>query len=298
MIKPIIVSASDDGFFEFLVDMLHSLDDVGIGKEVDRGVIDLGLTSDQRQVLISRGIKLASPTMIALPKRLELRKIDQGFLARPRYPEIFPDNDPILHIDADAWVQLKSAIDTYIAAAKSGALAIADHYDRSYQTTESIIRLRLNLLSDYSSTDRASKILLRNSFYNAGVFCFPRKSSVWQTWEQTFSAGLAQSRLNRIDDQAALNLVLFERQMEIFPVASINNWMTHLSTPAVHPEKDLLMAPLYPHESLGIVHVSGGNKSCLRTLNIIGDGIASFSLDRRSVLRWFSERRAHSSPRN
>lgn len=146
--------------------------------------------------------------------------------------------------------------------------------------------------------ERAFKILLRNGFYNAGIFCFPRKSSVWQAWEQTFYAGLAQSKLNRVDDQAALNLVLFDRRIEIFPVASINNWMTHLSTPAIHPEKDLLMTPLFPDECLGIVHVSGGDKSRRIALNIIGDGTASFSLNRRSVLRWFSERRTHSGLHN
>jgi hypothetical protein len=117
--KPIIVSASDSGFFNFLIDLLDSLDAVGVGSDIDRCVIDLGLTNEQKQFLISRGAKLVPPAMIDLPKPMELRKGYQGLLARPRYPEIFPGHDPILHIDADAWVQSKSAIDISSSARKA-----------------------------------------------------------------------------------------------------------------------------------------------------------------------------------
>ena len=172
-LRPVIVTACNSEYFNLFEDLLDSLDAVGLDKEIERGVVDVGLSEAERGNLKSRGLLVASPKCIDVPSGFNIRPIDIGILARPRYPEIFPNGDPILHIDADAWVQSLSAIELYIKASSNGSLAITPEIDRAYLHGEGHIRWRQSRYEEYFGPRKAGE-LMRQSPYNAGIFCLRR----------------------------------------------------------------------------------------------------------------------------
>lgn len=288
--RPVIVTACDSNYFHLLEDLLDSLDALGLGSDVERGVVDVGLSEPERSRLISRGVSVASAKCIDLPTGLHVRPIDIAVLARPRYREIFPNGDPILHIDADAWVQSLSAIELYFKASANGSLAVTPQIDKSYLHGEGHIRWRLSRYEEYFGPQKAAQ-LIQQSSYNMGVFCLRRHSEIWDQYRLAFEQCLARGKHGLVSDQAVINGLIMEGSVTATPLPSYCNWMTQLATPAIDPTEDQLISPTYPHEPLGIIHLAGGTHKTVLKVPIPEVGSAEILLTRRSVMRWFLNRR-------
>lgn len=283
MTRPIIASAADAAFFPLLMDLLDSLTAAGIGAEIDRGVVDLGLTDEQRNMLRAQGVILSKPYIaIVLPRGLLPTKSEQATLVRSSYPTLFPDSDPILHMDADTWVQSRDAVDAYIAGARAGHFAITPQHDPCYHHTSGAIRWRWVRLRDYFGQLTAWRLISR-TYYNAGVFALSRNSPLWGAFTNVFQQALAVSRRHLVSDQTVLNYIIHTQEIGLLELPPTHNWAIHLATPMLDPVRGLLLRPAPPHEPLGIVHLTAHNKLAPRLLRLLGGGHAEIALCRTAV---------------
>ena len=291
MTRPIIVSAADSAFYSLLTDLLDSLDAVGIGPDIDCGVVDLGLTATESAALTARGVILAAPrTNIFLPQAFPFKQSSMGVLVRPAYPEIFPHHDPIMHMDADVWVQSRAAVDRYIEGARTGKLVITPQTDSCYDQSRDAVRWRQERLTDYFGRQSAKRTILL-PYYNAGIFALPRNSVIWREFATVFQAALMTSRRGFVSDQTVLNHIIHHHQAHVLPLPATHNWMTHLAAPMLDVERAVLVAPRLPYETLDIIHLTATNKLAPRQLAIRGGGHAETALTRRAVQEWFTARR-------
>ncbi len=61
MTKRIIVSAADDSYFSLLIDLISSIEDSKGETDIAIGVLDVGLTSEQRDILSGRVQHMVTP---------------------------------------------------------------------------------------------------------------------------------------------------------------------------------------------------------------------------------------------
>ena len=59
--NPIIISGADSGYFELLAGTVRSIRDKPAGASVALGILDVGLTAQQRDWLAAQGAKLVTP---------------------------------------------------------------------------------------------------------------------------------------------------------------------------------------------------------------------------------------------
>src|SRR6478735_102478 len=131
--KRIIVSAADSKYYELLIDLISSIEDSKGNFDVAIGVLDVGLTADQRRTLSGRVRHVVTPdwdyqfsASATAPQHLK------AMTARPYLPKYFPGYDVIMWMDADTWVQKWSAVELYFDKANAKGLAICQELDRSY----------------------------------------------------------------------------------------------------------------------------------------------------------------------
>lgn len=267
--KITIASASSAEYFHFLQGMILSVRDKPESKDVHISLYDLGLTPEQLQWLGRYVNNIVKPEWeYGLTGNDGLRDPMKAILAKPLLRKYFPGYDIYLHLDADAWVQDWTAIETYIAGAEKGALAITPEIHRAYTANyASSVEFRAFIVDLYAGTwgEEYVKKYSNYPILNAGVFAMPKDSPIWDLWANNIRVSLTKSRHHCIE-QAALNLAVFE-DPEQFRFASPDknnvqflpaycNWLCHQSLPLYDKQRDALVEPYLPHTQLGIIHRS------------------------------------------
>ncbi len=264
-----IATASSAEYFHFLQGMILSVREKPQGRSVDICVYDLGMTADQLAWLKGYVDNIAVPEWeFGLSAQDGLRQPFKAILAKPLLPRYFPRYDIYLHLDADAWVQDWSAIETYIAGAEKNALAITPEIDRAYSANYAASGEFHAFVTELYERTWGEDYVKKYSYYpilNAGVFAMPKDSPIWGLWEENLRVSLTRSHHHCVE-QAALNLAVFEHP-DLFHYASADkkniqllpatcNWLCHQSLPLLDKERAVFVEPYLPHATLGIIHRS------------------------------------------
>ena len=267
--KIAIASASSAEYFHFLQGMVLSVRDKPESRDIDICLYDLGLTDEQKAWLGQHVAAIVAPKWeYGLTANDGFRDPFRAILAKPLIPTYFPGYDYYLHLDADAWVQDWSAIDNYLAAARTAALAITPEIHRAYVNNYTHSRdFRAFIIDLYKGTwgDAYVEKYSQYPILNAGVFAMPKDSPIWGMWRDNIQATLKHSRHHCIE-QAALNLAVFEhpdlfhfaepdkRNIQFMPATC--NWLCHQSLPLFDRKKQRFVEPFQPYETLGVIHRS------------------------------------------
>ena len=276
--RPTVVTASDANFFDMLWNMVLSVKRNAPAGGVGVAVIDLGLTPEQRADLSGMVERIvAAEWDIRFPFTDELPAYKKAFTLSPFLPRYLPDADPIVWIDADAWIQDEGALSSLIEAAEAAHLAIAPEVHHCYPDAVSrakvrvfngpILDGRVRRISTWARTQlsrrygrRIANETLFKPTFNAGVFAARRDSPVWSAWERAYRTARIR-RPRDLSDQAPINYAIRAGEVRVNPLPATLNWICDLCSPLWDPENEVLVTPSVPHERIGIVHVLGQSKS-------------------------------------
>jgi hypothetical protein len=192
----------------------------------------------------------------------------RAILAKPLLRKYFPGYDVYLHLDADAWVQDWSAIETYLAGAARSALAITPEIHRAYAANYTASGEFHDFIVELYAGTWGQDYVKKYAYYpilNAGVFAMPKESPIWDLWAENIRVSLTRSHHHCIE-QAALNLAVFEhpelfhfaqpdkKNIEFLPATC--NWLCHQCLPMLDEASGMYVEPFLPHARLGILHRS------------------------------------------
>jgi hypothetical protein len=278
--RKIIVSAADPAYFPSLQSLVRSIRERPESAGFDVAVLDLGLEPKHHAWLATQEVEAVVPRHSVHPDE-GLR--DRAFSARPFLPECLPGHDLYLWIDADAWVQDWSAIDLYVGAAKSGALAIVCSIDRGYDEVIPTLKLRSCFGFVYglrgwavdhfhrSYGRRTALRLALKPYINGGVFALRANAPQWRIWQDGYRrAWGCQGQFGF--DQIALTYAIFELGLEVELLPAWCNWICSRGLPKFDPASASLVEPYLPHRRLGIVHLVHRKHEMEAELALVGGG--------------------------
>lgn len=260
--KIIIITGGDETYAELMQGMVRSLSDAGIFSEASLGVLDLGLSAETKSWL-----KQYNPTMVIpgwdLPVNPELKSSKpylRALTARPFLPKYFPGYDIYMWMDPDTWLQQKQIFNWYVKIAKTGHIAITPQIDRLYQQSEALFKWRHSRIKEYYGIE-GTKLLNYKPYFNSGVFALTANAPHWQAWQKCFVIGLERTNGMTVCDQTSLNWSLWQSNLKVYPMPAICNWICHLAFPIYNHKTNLLHEPLFPHQALGIIHMTHESKN-------------------------------------
>ena len=255
----IIVTGADAGYFPLLHDAVLSIR--ALSREVAIGVLDLGLSAEQRATLETERVRLVRPGWdVDFPGRRRSPEAFKAQVARPFLPQHFPGHATYLWIDADAWLQDWRAIELYCAGAERGRLAITPEIDRAYKRhykRPKIFGLTLQWkLYREAFGWRAADRLGRNPMLNCGVFALAADAPHWQAWRRLITQVLQRTRFFYAE-QVALNYAVFGEGLPAELLPAYCNWLAGDAAPAYDAARGLFVEPYAPHEPIGVMHLAG-----------------------------------------
>jgi hypothetical protein len=285
--RPIAITGGDAGYFDLMRDCIGSLRATPEGQALPLGVLDCGLSDEQRTWCRGQGATLVVPQWdFDFPARAVLKDGYKALTARPFLPRYFPGFDLYFWIDADCWVQQGDAISLFLAAARTGALAVAPeihrsmrHYRHAWGEFAAVCGAAYEACFDKPTAER----LVRYPMINAGVFALKADAPHWAGWAALFGAALQRS--TDLTDQLALNVLVYDKGFPHEPLPSRCNWPVHHATPAWDAERSLFVEPAMPYDPLGILHLTIYTKR-LAALDVRELGGPHAGQVRARSLRW------------
>lgn len=285
--KTIAITGGDAAYFDLLRECVGSLRATPEGQAMALGILDCGLTQEQRTWLAEQGAAFVTPDWdFDFPARAKLKDGYKALTARPFLPRYFPGFDLYLWIDADCWVQQGDALALFQRAARTGALAVAPeihrsmrHYRHAWKEFSTVNGAAYEAAFGKETAER----LIRYPLINAGVFALRSDAPHWQGWADLLRDALQRSA--DMTDQITLNVLVYDHGFACEPLPSRCNWPVHHATPAWDAERGLFVEPAMPYEPLGIVHLTIHTKR-LETLDVRELGGSHPGEVRPRSLRW------------
>jgi hypothetical protein len=285
--RAIAITGGDAGYFDLMKDCIASLRATPQGSGLALGVLDCGLTGEQRAWCSAQGAQLVVPRWdFDFPGRDRLKDGYKALTARPFLPRYFPGFELYFWIDGDCWVQQGEAIALFLAAARTGALAVAPeihrsmrHYRHAWGEFSAVCGAAYRACFDQATAQR----LIRYPMINAGVFAIHHDAPHWHGWAEVLADALQRS--TDLADQLALNVLVYDRGLKHEPLPSRCNWPVHHATPAWDAERGLFVEPAMPYDPLGIVHLTIYTKR-LAALDVRELGGQRHGEIRQRSLRW------------
>jgi len=275
----ILITAADAEYYGLLGGLLDSLKAHPDSRHVPVGVIDLGLTPEQKEELAPRVSEIVPGRWdIAFPGCETAPRHRQAFTLTPFLPEYFPGHEVYLWIDADAWVQDWAAIEMYLRGARKDGMAAVPEIDRNYPQCTSDLKLRIHRKNPLvrgrirwistSLYDRlsllypryTSRTLMLRPHVNTGVFAATADAPHWAAWKESYRAARIRGHED-LSDQAVFNHAVYTRDLPLHRLPCTCNWLTCFSVPLLDETTGQLVEPSLPHTPIGLVHVVGTTKA-------------------------------------
>jgi len=284
-----IMTGGDARFFEFLRGAIESVRVHLVGRSVRLGVLDLGLTPDQRAWVAAHADALVTPEWhIDFPNRDGAPTWLRGLLVRPFLRDYFPGAEIYVWLDADAFVLDWSAIDLFVDGAAARGMALVPELDRGSRLQYGELPATWDTVAQWyrMSFDPEVATELRSfPLLNAGVFALHRDAPHWDGWAEALGRA-ARNGANLLTDQMALNYAiyrggLFDRT-ELLPAWC--NWGTHFGLPAWDAGAGRLVEPYLPHTPIAVLHRNGPDKAEVTEVPCVAGGAARVRL--RFPPRW------------
>jgi hypothetical protein len=269
MAREIIITGGDSHFFPYLSAALNSLRSHAATAAKDYGIIDQGLTAEQKTQLSALGCRIVRPewTLPVPEQHRQLRNI--GLVARTALRDYFPGYEVYLWFDADAWMQTPEFLSAYLDGARATGAAVALENGPGYR--KSFVDLKWwtgNMLGAYGLA--GVKLALVRSI-NIGVLCLTDTAPHWNAWIRAYSRALERMGKVNLDQHAFLAAIHLDKLATTLLPARYN-WLPHLSRPIWNPVTQLLCEPVAPYRPLSVVHLAGPQKDRPYQLEQLGGG--------------------------
>lgn len=262
-----IVSGSDKNYFPLLIEMVHSVRQFSVDRNIDICVMDAGLAESQREQLSPLVNQLVIPDW---PKGISEEKSKgkdylKACICRPFIPEVFPGYDVYLWMDCDTWVQDWSSVEMFIrSAAKGDRLAITNGADRSYPKPIRISwlgRWPRKIGSFYNANGKkafgwaTAKKMIPHYVLSAATFAIAAKAPHWKRWQEVIVEAAMNGKMFPAEQLSLGKIIHIEGyKAEYLPAYAM--WQCQ-HKPFWDAEKSIFVEPNEPHATIGIMHLSG-----------------------------------------
>ena len=245
----IIISSSSAEYFSLVAGMILSVRDNPKGEKVDIGLLDLGLSEEQKRWLDKKNVQVVKPVW-------EFGLTDEDNWSIVGYKKY-------LHIDADAWVNDWSVVEDYLHSIDRAVIAITPEIDRCYSNNFADADQFRDFVYECFSECRGIEYAKRYRNYpilNAGVYAIAADSPVWQLWSDSMTVSLQRTRLHAVE-QTSLMIALYDifdfsdhNQVQLMPAT--HNWLCHQCLPIYDVNAKTLVEPCSTNKKIGILHRS------------------------------------------
>jgi hypothetical protein len=256
--REIIITGGDAQFFPWMIAAITSLRAHPQTSELDLGIIDQGLTEEQRSQLFALGCKIIRPewTLPVPSHARQLRNI--GLVARTALRDYFTGYDVYLWFDADAWMQTPEFVNAYVQGARQRGAAVVTEDGPGYRKTFADWKWWAgNMVASFGPIEG-----LRCSFatsINIGVLCLKDTAPHWLEWQRYYIKALQRTGKVNMDQHALFAAIHLGGLPTTFLPARFN-WLPHLSCPVWNAESRLLCEPKPPYRPLSVIHLAGPRK--------------------------------------
>ncbi|MGO8921885.1 MAG: hypothetical protein ACLQF4_02980 [Xanthobacteraceae bacterium] len=258
MARRIIVSAADSTYHPLLLELISSIQDAQEIEDVAVGVLDIGLTVEQREALRPRVTHILAPDWdYQITKSLPLKF--KAMTARPHLTRYFPGYDLIMWMDADTWVQRGSAVDHFFQQAWNGGLAVCQEMDRSYLGVYNLNNSRLLFFNSLKTFDPAlAPRIVVLPMINSGVFAMRSDCPIWSDWSSILGTPIRRGHFDFFTEQTALNICVYNRlpSRPCFMPARFN-WLCVHALPSFDEKSLRYVEPALPYDEIQVIHLAG-----------------------------------------
>lgn len=221
--KVAIVLASDENYFFLARDLVLSLKEQVLPRHRVRvAFVDIGLAPASRAWMVEQGVDVLDTDTLPIPA--VVRQVCAPFpymmgqVMRPYLPGLLPEQEVIVHLDCDVWVQsdefLRALLGCVAETPNKIALAPStSHYSSSfYEDLQKLVDMQRNWT--YACMEKGlAEALAKMSFFSSGVFAAHRDSEVWKLWADECETVLPRvaainPKMLHLAEQTALNIVV------------------------------------------------------------------------------------------
>jgi hypothetical protein len=256
--KTAIVTAADEKFFGFLIQMLESVErHRPEDARLDVCVLDVGLSAENKAALEGRVAKIIEPGWdYNFPNRDRIPRHFQAMFARPQLPQHLPGYERFLCLDADVWLQDWRGVELFLKASEQPVMAIVPEVHQSYAHVfrqKPSLEQQLKLYYEACFGAETGKWLATLPVYNAGVWAMRSDLVYWRNWGDVLKRSV-QKFTGFLTEQCALNMAIYTGLVTAYALPAWCNWMCSQAIPALDVSAKVLCSPLLPHERISIVH--------------------------------------------
>lgn len=263
--KTTFVSGCDANYFPMLLEWLHSVRRFEQFQDFDICILDAGLTQDQVKRLEPHVAHITNPEW---PVQLPAHKIKGEYLkacvCRPFLPQIFPGYDTYIWMDADTWIQNPSNIDLFLQGAAKDKITLSAQVDRAYPRAARVKWLgpwpwkvrSFYFTNAYKAFDfNTAKALLSHHVLLAGMFALRSDAPHWERWQTLVKTAMTKGKVFTAEQLCLGKMCYLEGYAyEILP--GYAHWLCEFK-PLWDEEQNLFVEPYLPHETIGVLHISG-----------------------------------------
>jgi hypothetical protein len=267
----LIVCSCDQTYFPMVKGLVLSITESGALPANSRmAFLNLGLDGAALQWLENHGVLVRELTHAAVGELADPRLGYQRAQAcRPFLPRLFPDEETLIWMDSDMWVQEPGVLAALVnaVAERPDHLFIAPEWHYSYvYINDDIDGRHAEMYSYYAPVygETVARRLSKLPTLNSGFFAMRADNPIWDLW----SAEVAQHFLGdprryaphvrHMIDQIALN-VIARRVNRIALLDPLCNYICTWKRP-VKDDLGVVRVALAPGAPIGIVHLAGGWK--------------------------------------
>lgn len=264
---PIVVTGGDAGYFPLIEDCVASLRSFRSADLLAIGVIDGGLTGEQRDRLTThwgaRVLQLGWGFDIPA-RRIGGREHLKVLTSRTFLDTHLPEHEVIVWLDGDTWVQDIAAINLLVRGAETGRLAVVSQSSRYAQVAMSLRWAGLGYAQVrsilYKGARRAglpeadARQIGDKPTLNAGVFALRRDAPHWEVWRRRQAEVMRKGRIFTAD-QLALGMIVHLDGLPAELMPETCNYMGPLWT--CTEDEGTLVERYLPNAPVGVVHLAG-----------------------------------------
>lgn len=254
--RAILITACSGVFIEHYLDLLDSLQDVGLTSRFDLGLIDLGMNAGQRDMLAARGVRIVPATWPIEPPAAQNALHLIAFAGKPFARDYFPGYEIYGWMDADMWAQTPDFWDALEQGVREHGAAVPIEVDAGYgaMSWDNRIWKFRHFLRGFGL--RQVWGLSRQPMLNNGLFAMAADAPQWAMWQARFRQMVRASQRTLAIDQLSL---MAAHYLDDFPLALVdagNNWVCSLGTPDYDIERKRFVKPGTSGDVISVLHIT------------------------------------------
>lgn len=262
-----IVFSCDEQFSPLAKGLVLSLRQFGApNANITLNLIDIGCSAETLAWMEQHGVhhrRYSHTEHYSFAPGVEVLPYHDSLLCRPMIPQLFPDHDVYVFIDADIWVQEAMALQTFlelpgryrdtVVIAPCVDYSYSDNYIRTQGVFNAVYRTYLAAYDQETAAEYAFR-----PFFSCGMFAMARECPLWGMWKDQLDVVFNKNYFGTDKhgvEQLAMNYLIYKTKKYI-PVDSIFNYQCHVGAARRDARTGKVIIAYPPNRTIGAIHLT------------------------------------------